>query len=332
MNAPQGPPPAKTNALPFSRWWPVLAGAALGIALRLAFSGQPGGVWSAMDRSFIYLAPFAVGAATVYAAERQQRRGWAYCVVAPMVANLLFVLGTMAMLIEGLICAVIIAPLFALLGAAGGLTMGALVRATRWAKGGVLGLGALPLVVGALAPSIDNPEIVDTIERSIVIAAPADHVWHQLHHTRDIRSHEVAHGWMYRIGVPTPLSGVTEQTPNGRVRKVTMGKSIYFEQVAAEWEDQRHVRWTYRFFDDSFPPHALDDHVRIGGHYFDLRDTTYTLSPADAGRTRLTVRVGYRLSTGFNWYADRVAQLLIGNFEETILDFYRVRAEETAQR
>jgi hypothetical protein len=174
--------------------------------------------------------------------------------------------------------------------------------------------------------------VINTIARSVVIAAPADRVWHQLHHTRDIRSHEVAHGWMYRIGVPTPLSGVTEETPTGRVRKVTMGKSIHFEQMAAEWEEQRHVRWTYRFFEDSFPPHALDDHVRIGGHYFDLKDTSYTLTPSDAGHTRLTIRVSYRLSTGFNWYADRVAHLLIGNFEETILDFYRGRAEATPQR
>jgi hypothetical protein len=330
MSDAQEAPPA--HALPFSRWWPLLAGAALGIALRLAFFGQPGGVLSAMDQAFVYLAPFAVGALTVYVAERRQRRSVRYCILAPMLANLLFVVGTMAILIEGLICAVIIAPLFAVLGAAGGLAMCALMRVTRWAKGSVLGISALPLVVGALAPSIDNAAVINTIERSGVIAAPADRVWHQLHHTRDIRSHEVGHGWMYRIGVPTPLSGVTEHTPNGPVRKVTMGKSIHFEQVAADWVEHQYVRWTYRFFEDSFPPHALDDHVRIGGHYFDLLDTSYKLTPADTGHTRLTIRVSYRLSTGFNWYANRVAYILIGNFEETILDFYRVRAEAMLQR
>ena len=105
-----------------------------------------------------------------------------------------------------------------------------------------------------------------------------------------------------------------------------MGKSIHFDQIAAEWQDNRHVRWTYRFDVDSFPPHALDDHVAIGGHYFDLLDTAYTLTPAGSVTTELSITMRYRVSTQFNWYADGVARVLIGNFEEVILDFYRHRA------
>jgi hypothetical protein len=36
--------------------------------------------------------------------------------------------------------------------------------------------------------------------------------------------------------------------------------------------------------------------------------------------------MSYRVSTQFNWYADGVARLLIGNFEEVILKFYQRRA------
>jgi hypothetical protein len=131
---------------------------------------------------------------------------------------------------------------------------------------------------------------------------------------------------MYRIGVPLPLSGVTQKTPTGFVRQVSMGKSIHFEQVATEWQENRFVRWTYRFDKDSFPPRALDDHVTIGGHYFDLLDTAYTLQPIGPQTTELSITMRYRVSTQFNWYADGVARFLIGNFEEVILDFYRRRA------
>jgi hypothetical protein len=136
----------------------------------------------------------------------------------------------------------------------------------------------------------------------------------------------VGHAWIYRIGVPLPIAGVTHQTPTGFVRNVTMGKSIHFEQVATEWQENRYVRWRYRFEKDSFPPNALDDHVTIGGDYFDLLDTAYKLNPTVAGATELSITMRYRVSTQFNWYADGVARFLIGNFEEVILDFYRRRA------
>ena len=64
------------------------------------------------------------------------------------------------------------------------------------------------------------------------------------------------------------------------------------------------MRWTYHFAPDSFPPHALDDHVQIGGHYFDIIDTTYTLRPLDSTSTRLDIQMHYRVSTDFNWYAN----------------------------
>jgi hypothetical protein len=320
------PAPAKARTLPFSGWWPLLVGALVGVALRLVYAGKPGMPYAPMESSFIYLVPFAVGAVTVYVAEATRRRTWFYYLWAPVIANTLFVVGTLAIMIEGLICAVIVVPLFAMLGAIGGLVMGALCRATRWRKGAVYSFGALPLLLGALPSQDVDRERVAHIERSIVVEAPAQQLWQHLLNTPDIRPDELGHAWLYRIGVPLPMAGIAQRTPEGLVRKVTMGRSIHFEQVATQWQENRFVHWTYRFAPDSFPAHALDDHVVIGGHYFDLHDTRYTLLPLSDTRTRLTVRMGYRVSTGFNWYADGVAQLLVGNFQDVVLAFYRHRA------
>ena len=84
------------------------------------------------------------------------------------------------------------------------------------------------------------------------------------------------------------------------------------------------------FSDDSFPAGALDDHVRIGGHYFDLGETQYSLSNSD-GQIRLRIRMKYRVSTRFNWYAGPIADLLVGNFADVVLRFYARRAEQAAQ-
>lgn len=314
------------KSLPFSRWWPPLAGMLFGVLLRLVYSGQPKFPFNAMDNSFVLLAPLAVGAVTVYLAEKSMRRSWGYYIVMPAFANLLFVAGTMLIMIEGLICAIIVIPLFAFLGAIGGLLMGLICRVTMWPRHAVYAFMAVPLIFGALPADDPVDRHIAVTQRTILIAAAPALIWHQLLDARDIKADEVGQAWMYRIGVPLPLSGITQQVPEGLVRKVAMGKSIHFEQVATEWNANRFVRWRYRFADDSFPPGALDDHVKIGGHYFDLIDTEYELTPRSAHATALTIRMHYRVSTQFNWYAKPVARLLIGNFEEVILGFYSRRS------
>jgi hypothetical protein len=64
---------------------------------------------------------------------------------------------------------------------------------------------------------------------------------------------------------------------------------------------------------------------RIGGAYFDVLDTEYTLRPVNGG-TEFRARMSYRVSTSFNWYARPIAEFLIGNFEEKALRFYARRA------
>jgi len=131
-----------------------------------------------------------------------------------------------------------------------------------------------------------------------------------------------------QIGVPMPI-GVTERRGSERVRVSRWGKRVYFEEVIEDWEFEKLMRWRYRFFDDSFPRAALDDHVVIGSHYFDLIDTAYSLAEVD-GETRLTTQVRYRITTQFNFYADWVAQLLLGNLSEHGLALYKQRSEAAA--
>lgn len=339
-HVPEGPPPGSggndrpkardPRPLPFSYGWPILAGALAGIALRLIYSGKPGDPYAAMMGSFIYLAPVVVGVVTVYVAETKARRDWVYYFVAPVVANTLFVVGTLLTLIEGIICAVIIIPLFCLLGGISGLVMGAICRATNWPKRTVYAIAALPLVLGSPETSLPLPQREAAVERSTLINAQPAEIWRQIHFARDIRPEEINSAWLYRIGVPVPVAGVTEETPGGLVRRVTMAKNVRFDQVLAEREENRYVRWTYRFDKDSFPPYALDEHVVLGGHYFDIKDTSYTLTPL-GNLTELKVVMRYRVSTQFNWYAEPVARFLLGNLEEINLEYYRRRSESRTQ-
>jgi len=313
-------------SFPFSWLWPIGGGVLAGLALRFVFSGQPGDPYATMMASFIFLTPLVVGAVTVYVAERLRRRSWLYYFLSAFMANVFCVIGALLVLWEGLICAILIVPLFAVFGGLGGLLMGAICRRTNWPGSSLYSFAALPLVLGVVETGLPLPDSLRSVERQVHIDAPPDVVWGYLQNTGPIAPGEVEQGWIYRIGVPLPEIGVTEHTESGSVRRIRMGKGIHFDQVVAEEQPGRYIRWTYRFAPDSVPPRALDDHVAIGGAYFDMLDTSYTLERSGVG-TNLRIRMHYRVSTQFNWYVAPIADALFGNFEETILDFYRRRSE-----
>lgn len=298
-----------------------------GLGFRLIFWGEPDAALSVMMASFALLVPVAVGAVTIFVAERAKRRSWGYYFWSAAGANVLFVAGTFLIFIEGLICTILAAPLFGLIGGVAGLVTGAVCRRSGRPKPILLSVAALPLVLGSVEQHVPLPNQVDTVTASRVIDAPPDRIWQAIAHADDIRPDEIGSAWMYRIGVPLPLSAITDERNGERIRHIEMGKGIAFDQVVVDWEPGRRVRYIYRFTPDSFPPRALDDHVRIGGEYFDLHDTEYLLEPTVDG-TRLTARMSYRVSTHFNWYARLVARVLIRNFEETALAFYARRAED----
>ena len=317
------------SVLPYRAWWPVALGAVAGLLLRLVFSGAAGGPYVPMMGSFILGAPVLVSVVTVYLAERVARRTWGYYFVAPFVANVLFVVGTLLIEVEGWICAIIIVPLFAVIGGLAGLVMGAICRVTNWpGRAVVSSVALLPLLGGAVEQRIDTTKLERIQLREVFVPATPESVWRVLVDTRDIRPAEVDSAWMYRIGVPTPQQGIGDFREGEHLRHITMGKGVRFDQVATDWQENRSVTWHYRFSDASFPPGALDDHVRIGGQYFDVSECTYSLTPVPGG-TRLAIRMKYRVSTHFNWYAVPVADWLVGDFAEVILDFYAKRAAAT---
>lgn len=321
----------KQEKLPYPKWWwPILGGALFGVALRLVYMGDSMSPYGPMMGAFIYLAPFAVGAVTVYLAERQARRTWGYYLGAGFGSTALFVIGTLLIMIEGWICAIVIIPLFAAIGMLGALVMGIVCRLTNWPKQTVYSLALLPLLLGAIEPTANLPTRLRTIERTVVVDAPREVVWNQLMNIRDIHHEEVGDGIAFRIGAPAPLSALSGEQPGGQhMRRISMGKHVYFDQIEIERREQEFIHWSQRFYPDSFPPGSFDEHVVMGGEYFDIDSVSYTLMP-QGEHTQLKMSLHYRISTRFNWYAEPVARIVLGNAEEVILGLYERRSEARA--
>lgn len=306
-------------------------GAAYGILMRLIFSAARDSVLTTMSFSFAVLVPVIVGALTVYTAERYRRRSIKFYIFGPWLSVIAFVLGTGLMLLEGSICIVMALPLFLIEGSVGGLVMGLLIRWLRKPVRTLQSVAVLPLLVAMSQVVQETPNHYQEIVSSVYIDAPTNVIWEQIVNPYSIKPEEFATGIVYQMGVPRPIEAKTDFARIGGKRHARMERGVSFDEIITEWQLERKISWRYQFSENSFPPGSMDDHVVIGGQYFDLTNTSYILTP-EANGTRLTIVINYRVSTQFNAYAVPMSTYLISNTADALLHFYKHRSEELAMK
>jgi hypothetical protein len=317
--------------------YPWLMGMCYGLIIRIAFHADDNAtvqlLGSVMGGSFVLGVPFAVGAITVFARPATERTS-SNAISGACLAILLFVVGTGVLLLEGLICIMMALPLFMLLGLAGaGIAMLIVKRHDRRQMNiGVIAF--LPVLSSVVEARLDDPLatlptalVRHEVVREAVLDASAEAIWSKLVNTPPIPVDQHSASIAVRIGAPAPQSGATRSSAEGMIRRSFWGKSVYFDEPITAMQEHRYLAWTYRFYPDSFPPGSMDEHVVIGGEYFDLTDTDYTLQPLPDGRTRLKIRIGFHVNTDFNWYALPVAELVLGNFADSALNYYNGAAK-----
>jgi rRNA maturation endonuclease Nob1 len=188
-------------------------------------------------------------------------------------------------------------------------------------------VAVLPLLMAVAEPYVQPPsqelQVVDSVE----INAPPDRIWREITEARNIQSEELPLSLSHLIGVPKPLEGVNVLTDDGEVRYSKWERGVNFRAVITHREVNRSISWRYEFDANSFPAGSMDEHVAIGGRYFDLRDTTFYLRAHDDGTTTLELQAHYRVTTPINFYAAPVAHLLGRDFVGTILGLYKGRSE-----
>lgn len=307
-------------------------GTAYGLAMRVLFGATDllAGVGKTsaggpMLAAFVILVPALVGGITIYTADPKELT-WGRAIFRPWLPTLAFVAGTALLLIEGSICIAMAVPIFLVAASVGGVLAFLVRRSLRPAPGAVSALLALPLLLGYAETQLPLPQDTFVAQDSVLIAAPPEAIWRLINGATGIQPEEMRGGLAWAIGVPYPVEAITHTVGDQRVRRLRWQKGVSFDEPITAWDENRFIQWRYDFKPDSFPPGALDDHVLIGGKYFDLIDTSYRLTPEGAG-TRLEIVVNYRVSTHFNLYATAWARLLVDDAASTILGFYKQRSE-----
>ena len=313
----------------------ILAGVVYGLLSRILFgSAKSGmsapldGIFFVMSIAFVFLMPIALGG-WVVAAVPPERRSWRFAIFGPWAACGIALLTALLIHLEGAICVVFMAPSMAFCATIGGVTMHIILRQTRRSTRSlaVAAFGVLPYAVAPIEALISLPSEMRTVRNEIEIAAPPAVVWQQVKSVRTIEPHELPWSWVYAIGFPKPVAATISHDGIGGVRVATFAGNLRFTETVDMWDEPRRLSFAIKV--DPVPRTTLDEHVTIGGPFFDVLRGTYELFPSALG-TRVVLWSEQRLSTHYNRYAALWTEGVMRDIQATILEVIKNRSEAHA--
>jgi hypothetical protein len=245
----------------------------------------------------------------------------------------LLTLGTALVLAwEGLICIVLWLPLFMVLSSAGGLGAALWRRIfRRVGVGAVAGCLLLPLVVAPVESRLALPGEERAVRSAIDVRADPATVWRHIAEVRRIAPEEQRFAWTHLIGFPRPLEALSLGEGVGAVRHARFAGGVLFVETITVWEPGRELRFSISADPATIPAQTLDEHVTVGGPYFDVLDGEYRIEERPGG-VRLHLQSRHRLSTHFNFYSGAWTDLILADIQRNILEIVRRRCELDAAR
>jgi hypothetical protein len=152
-------------------------------------------------------------------------------------------------------------------------------------------------------------------------------VWRNIERVSKISPSELPRSWNRSIGFPRPIEATLSNEGVGGIRHATFAGNVLFIETIDAWAPQRRLAFSIRADTTSIPPSTLDQHVTIGGSYFDVLHGEYILEPQADGATRLRLISRHRLSTDFNWYAQLWTDAVMRDVQRSILYVVQRRCE-----
>jgi len=310
----------------------LVLGAALGCGygLLVRASGKGSALLPVMSVSFLFLLPFAIGFLAVFFVERHQAQpAWIWLVL-PLVPLTGCIAAMFLLLWEGWICIVMFAPVGAGFAIVGGLLGGWLasrLRKRRTANSILAGVLLLPVIASPLEPHVLASRDIRRVETSIDIRATPEAIWRNIERVPRIDRGELPPSWSHRLGFPNPVEATLSFPGVGGVRHATFEGGVLFIETIDVWEPERRLSFSIAAQTSRIPPTTLDEHVTVGGPYFDVLRGEYRLQPLQDGTVRLHLSSQHRLSTDFNWYASLWTDAVMADLQKRILRVIQARCE-----
>jgi hypothetical protein len=159
------------------------------------------------------------------------------------------------------------------------------------------------------------------------IHAPAATIWAHVIRVETIPE-KADHGSLSRfLGLPRPIRAELDYAGVGGSRQAIFTKGLVFQEVVREYQDQKKMVFSIKADPSSIPPTTMDEHIIVGGEYFDVLDGTYVLEKLGNDVYRLHLYSHFTFKTTFNWYAGLWGKLIMKDIQNNILQVIQTRCE-----
>lgn len=277
--------------------------------------------------AYIFIVPMILGAIPVLFSTKEQLKSYWNYLLLPWGITLTFFVLSFVSGFEGMICLVIIVAPFLLLG-----TLGAFIfRLIKLKQEGkqtplysTLLLPFLFLVYESYFPATDQ---FHTVITKMEINADHSKVWDNVKNVKNIKPTELKIHFVHLIGVPKPLNAELDKEGIGGIRSITWEKGIKFQEIINTWNNGKGFTYDIKVDSKSIPPTTLDEHVMVGGRYFDVIKGGYKIDSIAPTKSLVTLTCKYRVTTNLNFYSKLWADFILNDFNETILEIIQKRSE-----
>jgi hypothetical protein len=263
----------------------------------------------------------------VYLAKIQS---WVRALFFPQLAALAALGLALLFAVEGLICVAFWLPAYVQLTALGGLSAWFLVRAKQKRAGVLAGVMLLPYGAALAEQSVPTELQKRVVETRIEIDAPPGAVWEEIVDVPLITEDEHGFAWSHLIGFPRPVSARSSTRQVGALREARFERGVVFYERVTRCQPGVALEFDISVDSRSVPKDALDEHVTLGGPYFDVLTGSYRIEPRGDGGVTLHLSSEHRLSTHFNGYASWWTDFVMRDTQDYILEIVARRAEQRA--
>lgn len=284
-------------------------------------------LFSVMSVTFLFLLPTIVGALTVYLSSTDKAKSIAYRIFTPWIPVFLFLIITLALAIEGWACWLMILPIFLIAASIGGLLGGYLKLRKRNDQLNISLLVLLPLLIGPIESMIETIPGTYKAYTYIDINAPAEKIWDNVTRVKEIPIDQDK-GYLTRLlGFPRPIKAELDFEGVGAYREAVFTNGLVFHETVTEYKDNEKMVFTIKAYPHEIPSTTLDEHVVIGGDYFDVLNGTYELEKLPNGLNRLHLYSHFKMNTTFNFYAGWWGKWIMKDIQNNILQVEKKRSE-----
>lgn len=276
---------------------------------------------------FLTFLPAYLCALICYVGDREGTRPVSFYTGVPVLFAFIVVGGSMVFLGEGVICLIMLLPLWLFFGWLGSYLMR---RHRRWTADPNTfrsSLVLMPLLAGALEAQVPIPHDRITLTRDVIIQATPEDIWPYAVANPHIAKTEGR--WTFTqsiLGLPRPRATTVTGRGVGAVRTAYWGDHINFEERITQWQPGRRLGWRFAFTNTSLQDYT-DRHISPDGEFLKIDTGDYTLTPLGPSTTRLTLRTNYIAKTHVNTYAQFWGEILLGDIQNNVLAVIKGRAE-----